>query len=87
MKRKMLNRLMAASIAAVMTVGMTGCGGNAGEPAGGERGEGDPAELPVQAWTGGGSAGNTRGTVRGPGLRGRYPLTETLRCQRRENCW
>lgn len=28
MKRKTLNKLMAASIAAVMTVGMTGCGGN-----------------------------------------------------------
>lgn len=41
MKRKMLNRLMAASIAAVMTVGMTGCGGNAGEPAGGEQTGGD----------------------------------------------
>ncbi|MDE6940119.1 MAG: hypothetical protein K2P40_04135, partial [Lachnospiraceae bacterium] len=33
MKRKMLNRLMAASIAAIMTVSMTGCGGNADQPA------------------------------------------------------
>ena len=35
MKRKMLSRLMAASIAAVMAVGMTGCGGgdDANQPA------------------------------------------------------
>lgn len=31
MKRKMLSRLMAASIAAVMAVGMTGCGGNSND--------------------------------------------------------
>lgn len=45
------------------------------EPAGWERGWGDSAESFFQAWGRDGSAGNTRGTVRGL-PRGRYPLTE-----------
>ena len=45
------------------------------EPAGGEHGKGKSAELSVWAQTGGGFAGNTRGTVCGfPQVR--YPLTE-----------
>ena len=45
------------------------------EPAGWERDGGNSAEPSFQAWAGGGSAGNTCGTVRGS-PRGRYPLTE-----------
>ncbi len=55
MKRKMLNRLMAASIAAIMTVGMTGCGGNADQPASGEQTGGD-----TQAGTGEQTGGETK---------------------------
>ena len=56
MKRKMLNRLMAASIAAIMTVSMTGCGGNADQPAS----SGDQTSGDTQANAGGQTGGETK---------------------------
>ena len=48
MKRKMLSKVMAASIAAVMTVGMTGCGGSTAEPAA-NSGDTQPEETQTAA--------------------------------------
>ena len=58
MKRKMLNRLMAASLAAIMTVGMAGCGDNSGDtPQGGgdtQQGGGDTQQGGGDTQQGGG---------------------------------
>ena len=50
------------------------------EPAGWERGKGKSAEFSAWAQAEDGSAGNTRGTVRGVSPRVRYPLTGSAVC-------
>ena len=47
---------------------------NLREPAGGKRRRGNSAEFHVRARAWDGPPGNTRGTVRGRGPRGRYPF-------------
>lgn len=54
MKRKMLSRLMAASIAAVMAVGVTGCGGNSSDqPANNDQTTGGDTQANAGEQTGG----------------------------------
>ena len=56
------------------------------EPAGWEHGGGKSAELSVWVQAGGGSAGNTRGTVRGRGRGGAIRLQNTPCFQSMKGC-